>query len=468
MPYHYSSSSSSSSSSPSSSSSAMPRANAQGQVAPAGYHYMPDGSLMSDAEHERLHSIESSHLKIQSFVIDENSISASPAETRNFTIKGDPGAVFSLEVTNEDSPSKYYDFGTESFTTTKKRLENVTIPSNGVYTNYIKFPAVSDDDHYNLDLWAEAHFKTKHVYSEEVDSMGLITRKGSNSNLLRKTLYQYVDINTVIIPDPKTTDSNYKAMPTNITISAPRYSNESQNYTADINWVFESNPTGTDTFALFIVRQPLETDFEVRVDTAVDVSGGISGLTSIVLDSVDNIAPDMYMTGNGVTSTPPTVLTVDADTKTITVSSAQTLPDDRGLTFWGEGSDAINTYNDTKITFSDLSIELEPLTVTVNGATSTSRNITLSDAGGIRVGTDATIEGIGFDNATTQRPTAINYSTKVLQVTSNQSLEDGTILKVDGYGKKATMTGTITMSRVPNANFNIYFDVEAVVTALTS
>ena len=30
--------------------------NAQGKTAPAGYHYMPDGSLMSDAEHARLYS----------------------------------------------------------------------------------------------------------------------------------------------------------------------------------------------------------------------------------------------------------------------------------------------------------------------------------------------------------------------------------------------------------------------------
>ena len=140
-----------------------------------------------------------SYLKIHSFVIDENDMRQGPAETRKLTIKGDPGAVFSLEVTNEDSPSKYYNFLTKSFTTTKKRLEHITIPNSGVYTNSIKFPAVSDDDHYNLDLWAEPHFKTKHVYSEEIDSAGLITRKGSNSNLLRKTLYQYVDIYTVVI-----------------------------------------------------------------------------------------------------------------------------------------------------------------------------------------------------------------------------------------------------------------------------
>ena len=29
--------------------------NAQGQIAPPGFHYMPDGTLMSDAEHARLY-----------------------------------------------------------------------------------------------------------------------------------------------------------------------------------------------------------------------------------------------------------------------------------------------------------------------------------------------------------------------------------------------------------------------------
>jgi len=392
-------------------------------------------------------------LKIYSFEIDTSSVNES-GDTRSFTITGDPGAVFSLEMTNEDP--MYYNFGAGTFSATQERLSQIRIPNSGIYTNKILFPAVSDSDHYNLDLWAEPHFNTKHIPSN------------STSFLFRRTLYQYVDTVTTFKPESKTTDSNYKVMPSDVLISAPRYSGVTKTYTADIEWVFESNPTGTDTFALFVIRQPIETDFEIRVDTAVDVSGGVDGSTTIVLDSVDNISPNMYITGEGVTSTPPRVLTVDTDTKTITVSTAQTLTDDRALAFWGEGYIGINDYNDSIIKFSDLSIELEPLTVTVDGATSTSRNITLEDAGGIRVGTDATIEGIGFDNATTQRPTAINYSTKVLQVTSNQSLEDGTLLKVNGYGKKATMTGTITMTKIPDSNFTVYFDVEAVVTALTS
>ena len=34
------------------------RVNTQGQVAPEGFHYMPDGSLMSDVEHAKLFSIK--------------------------------------------------------------------------------------------------------------------------------------------------------------------------------------------------------------------------------------------------------------------------------------------------------------------------------------------------------------------------------------------------------------------------
>jgi len=40
--------------------------NTQGQKAPAGYHYMPDGSLMLDAEHTKLYGGKT----IKSFNLD--------------------------------------------------------------------------------------------------------------------------------------------------------------------------------------------------------------------------------------------------------------------------------------------------------------------------------------------------------------------------------------------------------------
>ena len=47
--------------------------NAQGQTAPPGYHYMPDGTLMSDAEHARLYGPKK---VIRSFNLDLSDISA--------------------------------------------------------------------------------------------------------------------------------------------------------------------------------------------------------------------------------------------------------------------------------------------------------------------------------------------------------------------------------------------------------
>jgi len=72
MSYHYGSSSSSSSSSVPSSAT-QSRVNAQGQMAPDGYHYMPDGTLMSDIEHARTYGGGT----IESFNLDTTNIKAS-------------------------------------------------------------------------------------------------------------------------------------------------------------------------------------------------------------------------------------------------------------------------------------------------------------------------------------------------------------------------------------------------------
>ena len=76
--------------------------NAQGQIAPEGYHYMPDGSLMSDAEHVARYG---SGKVIRSFILDTTNLKAG-GEVRKFTVTGN--GVFSLEVRNEDN--YYYNF----------------------------------------------------------------------------------------------------------------------------------------------------------------------------------------------------------------------------------------------------------------------------------------------------------------------------------------------------------------------
>jgi hypothetical protein len=72
----------------------------QTQTAPTGYHYMPDGSLMADADHINPPSVRSrtTNKIITGIDIDFNDIKEA-GETRKFIVLGTKGAIFSLEVT---------------------------------------------------------------------------------------------------------------------------------------------------------------------------------------------------------------------------------------------------------------------------------------------------------------------------------------------------------------------------------
>ena len=130
---------------------------------------------------------------INSFKIDLSSMTAAGV-VRNFNVIGDNGAIFSLEVKNEDN--KYYNFSTNTFTTAYARLKNKRIDSNA-YTGSITFPLVGDDDQYDIYLYAESMHDTIHAAYSEVrfddGSLDINSSTGSNSNLLKKVIYQYDD-----------------------------------------------------------------------------------------------------------------------------------------------------------------------------------------------------------------------------------------------------------------------------------
>ena len=131
---------------------------------------------------------------INDFKIDLSSMAAAGA-VRQFSVIGDSGAIFSLEVKNEDN--KYYNFSTNTFTTTYNRLKNKKLV-NGVYKGYIDFPAVGDPDQYDIYLFAESMHGTNHATYSEVrfgdGSIDINSSTGSNSNLLQKVIYQYDDV----------------------------------------------------------------------------------------------------------------------------------------------------------------------------------------------------------------------------------------------------------------------------------
>ena len=125
---------------------------------------------------------------IQNFIIDLSDL-PSRSTRRKFTIVGDIKSEFILEIKNEDS--YYYNFTTNSFQVAKAKLEDVLLGKS--YSGTITFPAITDDDQYDIYLYAKPG--TKHAEYVEVrfpdGTLNINSSNGSNSLMMQKVIYQY-------------------------------------------------------------------------------------------------------------------------------------------------------------------------------------------------------------------------------------------------------------------------------------
>ena len=146
--------------------------NAQGKTAPAGYHYMPNGSLMLDVEHVKLYGGK----LITNFNLDTSGIKAA-GENRRFSVSGDIGATFSLEIREGVN---YYNFKTRSFQTAYAKLTNASVGESS-YRGNINFPKVTVAAQYDIYLFTENN--TRHALYNEVR----FNTKSNISNFRRYT-----------------------------------------------------------------------------------------------------------------------------------------------------------------------------------------------------------------------------------------------------------------------------------------
>ena len=159
-----------------------------GVKAPSGFHYMPNGKLMSDADHIAMFGYLEQTIK--SVNVDTTDI-LNEGEQRVITIKGDDDAVFSLEILKSDG--KYYDFKTKTFVTGVRKLNKKRV--GGSYSVNVKFPSASSVN-YEINIIAETiwNIKTKHVdfvdFRNADDSVNINKTTGSNTNILTRKIYQ--------------------------------------------------------------------------------------------------------------------------------------------------------------------------------------------------------------------------------------------------------------------------------------
>ena len=316
--------------------------NDQGQVAPPGYHYMPDGSLMLDSEMSAQGKV------IRSFDLDLSDLPAT-SERRRFNISGDKGAEFKLEIKDKDT-GKYYNFVTNAFQAAASSLEEEILGRS--YSGTITFPAVTGgDDQYDVFLHAKPG--TEHTTYREVrfgdGSLDINNSTGSNSLMMQKVIYQYTALTLTL--SGYSVGNAVAATPGGFgtdTISINR--GETQAKTA-----FSFTTTAATTAAYRILKQPVVNDIIAFIQPVVGsapidlpgeniypavsntdtVNGAVTSGTTVTMDTA--VASKMKVgdrvTGNSaLDATTATVVSLDS-TYAFTLSEAIAIADGITLSF---------------------------------------------------------------------------------------------------------------------------------------
>jgi len=281
---------------------------------------------------------------ITSFDIDLSDIKAATT-TRPFFVRGESGAVFSLEVKNEDG--HYYNFTTKAFQSDIAKLDNKTINS-GSYEGAITFPTIADNDQYDIYLWAGAN--TVHIDYDEVrfgdGTLDINNSTGSNSLLLQKVIYQYTD-STLTLAGYSPNGTVAGTMGTD-TVTITRRGSKTKT-------AFSFTATAGATAAYRILRQPVADDVIAFVTPVVGdipinlpgeniypaisdsdtVNGAVTSGTTVTMDTA--VASKMKVgdrvTGNtALNAVTATVVSLDS-TYVFTLSEAIAIADGLRLDF---------------------------------------------------------------------------------------------------------------------------------------
>lgn len=266
--------------------------NNQGQAAPSGYHYMPDGTLMRNADMQIKN--------ISGFTLDTSDIKEA-GETRGFVVAGDNGAEFILEIKNEDG--YYYNFVTNTFQAAQAKLDETIIGGN--YIAQVNFPPVTDEDQYDVFLYAKPG--TKHALYNEVrfadGSVDLNSSSGSNSLMIQKVIYQYLD-RTLTISTAARTSAFTPSASTNNTITTSSGASKSK-----IPFTVTSTSATNQSFV--ILKQPSSSDVYSAFTRVV-------GSSPVTLPG-ENIYPAVTITSSDHSSSYPFVGTLIAMPTSISI-----------------------------------------------------------------------------------------------------------------------------------------------------
>lgn len=428
--------------------------------------------------------------EINNILINTTGLGTSQS-SRDYTVVGDPGATFSLIVTNEDG--HYYNFpentvitnpDTESlpaaaFSSTPTRLKPATIGSNGSYSGSITFPAVSDDDHYNITFTAEKHYDTKISDSFSKDDVYYVPK-----------IYQYINTTVTFSLSSAGSGGSYNTLPSNYTASGSDVKTEEATsaQTISVSW-----PVTLSASNFVIAKQPKMSDFEFTTTKTTKTAGSSS--TELELTNIKGLSVGMGVSGTGIASNSiiteihggfkdqtnsttanpiyviPKVISnngkgiVNSSGGTVIIDKASTFVVDRTITFTGKGSTASEVFNETIFEISDFALTIDPVTTTTDAAmASNSVTVPLTSTDGIKAVDTVLMTGIGVTGAPHVDSVSSGASVNVSVTQIAGSIENGQTLTFTGSSRSATITGSIKVLQYGHSNITLTLALDNILT----
>jgi len=425
-------------------------------------------------------------LVINSFNIDSTPI-GNAVTSREYSVIGDPGAVFSLIMIN--NAGQFYNFPEKtivtkdsdtvrpapSFSTTATKLFNQKIDDTGVYNGILEFPTSSSDDKYRIILQAENGFKSF-----------LNNTMSKNDVFVAAEISQFVDTTVTFAVASGASSGTYTANPPASNYTATGFSTSKSNST------FNKKITASWAVALgssqfVIARQPVLNDFFF---TTTKTTNNDSSGTSIQLTDISGLSVGMAVSGSGIASNsiikriipgfknenkstannhvyviPKAIdslgqVVENSKAGTIMISNSSTWGLGTTLTFKGFGSHA-DAFNSTKFTVSNLAVTLADVVTTTDAAVSNSTTIPITSTDGIKAADTVIMSGIGVTG--TPHVDAVSSGVNIT-ASSAQTIENGQTVTFKGSSRNATITADIVVQKFGKDNLTITLELDNILT----
>ena len=341
-----------------------------------------------------------------------------------------------------------------------------------MYSSNINFPAVTDDDFYDIILIA----KGNSTISDSVTT--------ENTYFIPR-ISQYDD--PTVTFSLLHSDSGV-AEPSNITSSGISSKvGASGDNSFSISW-----PVTLGDGNFIIARQPVESDFEFTTTKLTRTAGS----SSVVLEltNIEGLSPGMAVTGEGIASnsfikyiipgykdnsnvnvdgSDVYVLPLSVDTVngkdfivndkggSIYISQASTFVVGRTITFTGQGASAFKDFSGVEVAITNLLLTIEPIVTTTDASVSNSTTIPITSTNGIKAADTVLMTGIGV----TASPHVDSISDGVsVTVSSAQTIENGQTMTFTGSSRTAKVTCDVKISSYGKSDLTLTLNLNNILT----